>query len=104
MNGINEVNLVQSKLESLYNFAETALESIIDSYMRMIIAEKGKSRQSSSGNNIEMQLRIEELERKWVSERERRKLDNDAASMRISQLEAENELLREKVYDMTIRK
>lgn len=104
LNGINEVNLVQSKLESLYNFAETALESIIDSYMRMIIAEKGKSRQSSSGNNIEMQLRIEELERKWVSERERRKLDNDAASMRISQLEAENELLREKVYDMTIRK
>lgn len=105
MDTIGGLKSMQPRLESLYNFMETALESIVESYMKMIIAEKGKHRHSeNNANKVEMQLRIDELERKWISERERRKLDNDAAETRIGRLEAENELLREKLYNMTIRK
>lgn len=101
-NGLSEAKIMQPKLESLYNFIETALESIVESYMVVILTEKDKVN-SSKGHEKEMQLRIEELERKWVSERERRKLDSNAADMQISKLEAENEALREKLYNMTIR-
>ncbi|GAV52753.1 hypothetical protein ZYGR_0AI00350 [Zygosaccharomyces rouxii] len=102
MNDLSQVRNMQPKLESLYNFIETALESVVESYMMVITAEKDKVH-SGRGHEREMQLRIEELERKWVSERERRKLDSNAAEVQISKLEAENEALREKLYNMTIR-
>lgn len=103
MEGLAKVKIIQTKLESLYNFIETALESIVESYMGMIVAERDKTRPETS-NEKDMQLRIEELERKWISERERRKLDSNAAETRIDKLESENELLREQLYNMTIRK
>ncbi|GAV47739.1 hypothetical protein ZYGR_0I00350 [Zygosaccharomyces rouxii] len=102
MNDLSQMRNMQPKLESLYNFIETALESVVESYMMVIIAEKDKQH-TGRGHEREMQLRIEELERKWVSERERRKLDSNAAEVQISKLEAENEALREKLYNMTIR-
>ncbi|CDH13171.1 uncharacterized protein ZBAI_04957 [Zygosaccharomyces bailii ISA1307] len=101
-NGISDAKIMQPKLESLYNFIETALESIVESYMAVILTEKDKV-YLEKGHEKEMQLRIDELERKWVSERERRKLDSNAAEIQISKLESENEALREKLYNMTIR-
>lgn len=70
--------------------------------MAVILTEKDKVH-LEKGHEKEMQLRIDELERKWVSERERRKLDSNAAEIQISKLETENEALREKLYNMTIR-
>lgn len=102
MNDLSQLRNMQPKLESLYNFIETALESVVESYMMVITAEKDKFH-TGRGHEREMQLRIEELERKWVSERERRKLDSNAAEVQINKLEAENEALREKLYNMTIR-
>lgn len=103
MDGLTATKTMQTKLESLYNFIETAQESIVESYTTMILLE-GERRSTEGTSNKEMQLRIEELERKWISERERRKLDITAAESRISRLEAENELLREKLYNSTMRK
>lgn len=102
MNDLSQMRNVQPKLESLYNFIETALESVVESYMAVVIAEKDKAN-IGRGHEREMQLRIEELERKWVSERERRKLDSNAADAQISKLENENEVLRERLYNMAIR-
>lgn len=102
MNALTAPKSMQTKLESLYNFIETAQESIVDSYTNLVLLE-GERRSTGGSSNKEMLLRIEELERKWISERERRKLDITAAESRISQLEAENELLRERLYDSTLR-
>ncbi|QLL34126.1 hypothetical protein HG536_0F04520 [Torulaspora globosa] len=102
MHGPTAVRSMQPKLESLYNFIETAQESIVESYTSMVLLEK--ERKSESHSSKELQLRIEELGRKWISERERRKLDITAAESRISRLEAENDLLREQLYSSTIRK
>lgn len=101
MHGLTAVRSMQPKLESLYNFIETAQESIVESYTSMVLLEK--ERKSETHSNKELQLRIEELGRKWISERERRKLDFTAAESRISRLEAENEMLREQLYNSTIR-
>ncbi|QLQ81734.1 hypothetical protein HG537_0F04950 [Torulaspora globosa] len=101
MRGPTAIRSMQPKLESLYNFIETAQESIVESYTSMVLLEK--ERKSENHSNKELQLRIEELGRKWISERERRKLDITAAESRISRLEAENELLREQLYNSTIR-
>lgn len=102
MNGLDAARAMQLKLESLYNFIETAQESIVESYTSLVILEK--ERISEGRSDKEMQLRIEELSRKWISERERRKLDITAAESRINRLEAENELLREQLYSSTTRK
>ena len=103
MDGLTATKTMQTKLESLYNFIETAQESIVESYTSMVLLE-GERRSTEGTSSKEMQLRIEELERKWISERERRRLDITAAESRITRLEAENELLREKLYNSTMRK
>lgn len=102
MHGPTAARSMQPKLESLYNFIETAQESIVQSYTSLVLLEK--ERKSEGRNDRELQMRIEELGRKWISERERRKLDITAAESRISRLEAENELLREQLYNATARK
>ncbi|SCU84265.1 LANO_0C00892g1_1 [Lachancea nothofagi CBS 11611] len=88
------------KLESLYVFVESAINSVVEEHAKMLLREKEKrsSRvftQENDGHGAN--LRIELLERKWVAERERRKLDADAAEYRISQLEDENKLLRQRL-------
>ncbi|CCD26369.1 gamma-tubulin complex subunit SPC72 NDAI_0H01950 [Naumovozyma dairenensis CBS 421] len=108
--GLKNVKLIQPKLESLYNFIETALKAITDAYITLLTQEKQEKRsndkrvsslESEDAHEYyqrETQLRIEELERKWISERERRKLDANAAESRIRRLEEENQLLREQLY------
>ncbi|CAI1790475.1 hypothetical protein SEUBUCD650_0A00280 [Saccharomyces eubayanus] len=105
-NALKNLNVIQPKLESLYTFIETALESIIDSYISSLIAT-GSSEQQQSNEviatpNKELNLRIEELQRRWISERERRKLDANASEARIRALEQENESLRSKLFKLSI--
>lgn len=107
-NALKNLNAIQPKLESLYTFIETALESIIDSYISSLIAMETPGQQRQQDNepaaapNKELSLRIEELQRRWISERERRKLDANASEARIKALEQENESLRSKLFNLTI--
>ena len=107
-NALKNLNLIQPKLESLYTFIETALESIINSYISSLIAMETPEQPHQQGNeltatpNKELTLRIEELQRRWISERERRKLDANASEARIKALEQENESLRSKLFNLSI--
>ncbi|SCU82263.1 LAFA_0C10132g1_1 [Lachancea sp. 'fantastica'] len=90
-----------AKLESLYVFIETAINTVVEEHAKILLKEKEKrsSRLSSQEENpdISSSLRIELLERKWVAERERRKLDAAAAEYRILHLEDENKQLRQRL-------
>ncbi|CAD6594751.1 BAH_G0000210.mRNA.1.CDS.1 [Saccharomyces cerevisiae] len=107
-NALKNLNLIQPKLESLYTFIETALESIINSYISSLIAMETpeqphqQSDELTATPNKELTLRIEELQRRWISERERRKLDANASEARIKALEQENESLRSKLFNLSI--
>ncbi|EHN03850.1 Spc72p [Saccharomyces cerevisiae x Saccharomyces kudriavzevii VIN7] len=107
-NALKNLNVIQPKLESLYTFIETALESIIDSYMSSLIAMESPEQQQQQRNEVtatsnkELSLRIEELQRRWISERERRKLDANASEARIRALEQENEALRLKLFNLSV--
>ncbi|CAI4055578.1 hypothetical protein SUVZ_01G0170 [Saccharomyces uvarum] len=105
-NALKNLNVIQPKLESLYTFIETALESIIDSYISSLIGTGSPGQQESNEviatPNKELNLRIEELQRRWISERERRKLDANASEARIRALEQENESLRSKLFKLSI--
>ncbi|CAI4037066.1 hypothetical protein SMKI_01G0220 [Saccharomyces mikatae IFO 1815] len=107
-NALKNLNVIQPKLESLYTFIETALESIIDSYISSLIVMENPEKQQQEGDeltatpNKELCLRIEELQRRWISERERRKLDANASEARIKALEQENESLRSKLFNLSI--
>ncbi|QHS71393.1 gamma-tubulin complex subunit SPC72 [Saccharomyces paradoxus] len=107
-NVLKNLNTIQPKLESLYTFIETALESIIDSYISSLIAMETPEQQHQQDDepaaapNKELSLRIEELQRRWISERERRKLDANASEARIKALEQENESLRSKLFNLSI--
>ncbi|CCK70666.1 gamma-tubulin complex subunit SPC72 KNAG_0E04130 [Huiozyma naganishii CBS 8797] len=95
--GISNLRNVQSKFESLYNFIETALDAVVESYMNLVLDrsdESSYSRQNDESDSSDYQLRVKELQRKWLAERERRKLDSNAAELRIQNLETEAELLR----------
>ncbi|CEP64878.1 gamma-tubulin complex subunit SPC72 LALA0_S14e01310g [Lachancea lanzarotensis] len=90
-----------AKLESLYVFIETAVNTIVEEHAKILLKEKEKrsSRLPSQEEdpNKNSSLRIEFLERKWVAERERRKLDAAAAEYRILRLEDENKKLRQRL-------
>ncbi|SCU78933.1 LADA_0A08658g1_1 [Lachancea dasiensis] len=91
-----------AKLESLYVFIETAINSVVGEHTKVILKlkERPLMTDSSQGHDSQSsQIRIELLERKWVAERERRKLDADAAEHRISQLEEENKMLRQRLRE-----
>lgn len=86
------------------------MDSIVEEHAVLLLKEKGRIKRASlygessetdEGFNRHVQLRIEELERKWIAERERRKLDGRAAEGRISQLEQENENLHEQIRELT---
>lgn len=92
------------KLESLYVFIETAVDSIVEEHAKMLLKERERTINNSYDNPEEEQssrLRIELLERKWTAERERRKLDAEAAESRIAQLEAENEYLQRRLQNIS---
>ncbi|CCE64501.1 hypothetical protein TPHA_0H02980 [Tetrapisispora phaffii CBS 4417] len=110
LDSLTQMKPMLKRLDSLYTFVETALESIIDSYS-ILIKETNQIKEDRKYNSAvdtemhktelhdQLELRIDELERKWLSERERRKLDNNASEERILKLEEENKLLREKLYN-----
>ena len=104
LQGLSQIKYMQPRLESLYNFVETALESIVESYMTVLLTEKNDMDDGSRRVQgiKELELRVEELERKWISERERRKLDSNASESRIQKLEEENESLRKQLYNMPV--
>ncbi|AET39821.1 gamma-tubulin complex subunit SPC72 Ecym_5020 [Eremothecium cymbalariae DBVPG len=107
LQSLNNCRKAQLKLESIYTFIENATGSIVDEHVKLLLKEKDRrikrlSQQSQGSEESEIhdqhaKLRIEELTRKWIAERERRKLESDAAIDRISLLEEENALLREKL-------
>lgn len=110
LDSLRQFKATQVKLESLYVFIETAVDSIVEEHAVLLLKEKGRIKRASlygessetdEGFNRHVQLRIEELERKWIAERERRKLDGRAAEGRISQLEQENEILHEQIRELT---
>ncbi|CUS20842.1 LAQU0S01e15852g1_1 [Lachancea quebecensis] len=98
----NHHKAIHAKLESLYVFIESAINSIVEEHAKLLLKEKRRSSQINVKDTEEgygSQLHIELLERRWVAERERRKLDADAAEYRISQLEDENRALRLRLRD-----
>ncbi|CCF59806.1 hypothetical protein KAFR_0I00250 [Kazachstania africana CBS 2517] len=112
LNKINSINNIASlknitsmeaKYESLYTFIETAIESIIESYTRLVLSERDDITTNTSETKYDgMQLRIEELQRRWHAERERRKLDSESAEKRIAKLEMENELLKDQLFNASV--
>lgn len=104
LSDLNNIKIIGPKLEPIYNFIEMALESIIQSYTDLLIEHSSNTiktdkviQETSNNGYRDMQLRIDELQRRWVAERERRKLDSNAAEGRISKLEMENEMLKEQI-------
>lgn len=98
----NHHKAVHAKLESLYVFIESAINSIVEEHAKLLLKEKKRASHINVKDTEEgygSQLHIELLERRWVAERERRKLDADAAEYRISQLEDENRALRLKIRE-----
>ena len=110
MVSLSNLKAVGPKFEVLYNFIEMALESIIESYTNLLLEQSVSSTSTpinpeplDSDSKREMQFRIEELQKRWVAERERRKLDTDAAETVISKLEMENKVLKDQLFNLSIR-
>lgn len=86
--GQNFLKNMEPKFESLLQFIESALESIINSYIKLLIATNTSPLgEITSQQQIDNQLRIDELQRRWQMEREKRKLDQKVAETRIDNLE-----------------
>lgn len=86
--GLKFLKYMEPKFESLLQFIESALESIINSYTKFIIATNTSPlSEISTQQQIDNQLRIDELQRRWQMEREKRKLDQKVAETRIDNLE-----------------
>lgn len=99
LDGFKQLKAMQPKLESLYNFTESAIETITESYIELVTdRDEGSNAGWSINGERELKFRIDELERKWISERERRKLDANAAEVRIRRLEKENDKLRQQLF------
>lgn len=99
--GLDNTGYLENKLGSLYVYVETASQSIIDNYVNLVKQETEKPFEIS--NEKEIYLRIEELQRKWNSERERRKLDSEVANIKINGLELENARLKEQLRNMSLK-
>ncbi|AAS52319.2 ADR400Wp [Eremothecium gossypii ATCC 10895] len=97
----------QLKLDSIYMFIQNATSSIVEEHVKLLLKEKDRrikrlsqvSQGSDESDTFDQhsKLMIEELTRKWYTERERRKLESDAAVDRIRSLEEENVQLRERL-------
>ncbi|AGO12060.1 AaceriADR400Wp [[Ashbya] aceris (nom. inval.)] len=97
----------QLKLDSIYMFIQNATSSIVEEHVKLLLKEKDRrikrlsqvSQGSDESDTYDQhsKLMIEELTRKWYTERERRKLESDAAVDRIRSLEEENVQLRERL-------
>ncbi|SCU96114.1 LAMI_0F05248g1_1 [Lachancea mirantina] len=95
-----DFKLMHSKLESLYVFIEAATDSIVEEHAAMLLDEKDRGGERSDVKTLK--LRIESLEHKWIAERERRRLDSEAAEDRIFRLEKENQILRERFNNISL--
>lgn len=104
-----DFSMIQTKLESLYNFIENALESIIDSYTNLIVSHNNHntlipSPSSDPESVIALKNRIKEIEKNWKSEKERRLLDETNFNSRINNLEIENKNLKIALQNERLRK
>lgn len=88
-----------AKLDSVFFFIESAIESIVTEHVDLLLNEKEEWSGSSQNDEVEKQskLKIDELRKKWIGERERRKLESEAATNRINMLQLENQRLREQL-------
>ncbi|KAL3237341.1 gamma-tubulin complex subunit SPC72 [Nakaseomyces bracarensis] len=100
--GLENTGHISNKLESLYVYIENASQSIIENYLHLVQQESDR-KHSPIKNEKEMYLRIEELQRKWTSERERRKIDSDVANTKINRLEMENAHLKEQLRKLALK-
>ena len=110
---LNNLKSLFSRFDIIYNFVEMALESIIQSYTQILIENstvnkrKGNNQildYSSSSENNGITDKVDELQRRWALERERRKLDSGAAEAKISKLQVENDLLKEQIFNISLNK
>lgn len=86
------------KLDSVFFFLERAVNSIVTEHVELLLKEKDwPDNEYDESTNKQNKLKIEELRKKWIGERERRKLESEAATNRINMLQLENEKLREQL-------
>ena len=110
---LENISVTTSKMKTVYNFIEMALTSIIQSYTDILIQNTGSDGSSMNstlgqtsdedGNLRSLQLRLNEVQNRWVSERERRKLESNTAESRITKLQLENDLLKEQIFNTSLR-
>ncbi|GMM53738.1 gamma-tubulin complex subunit [Maudiozyma humilis] len=110
---LENISVTTSKMKTVYNFIEMALTSIIQSYTDILIQNTGNDGSSinstlgqtsdEDGNLRSLQLRLNEVQNRWVSERERRKLESNTAESRITKLQLENDLLKEQIFNTSLR-
>lgn len=92
---IEDPKLLTHKLITLYEYIERAAESIVTNYIE--VNSVLQSQPAQTKDQKQLLLRIEDVQRKWLSERERRKLESDIAQSKIKKLELENLQLREQL-------
>ncbi|CDO94439.1 unnamed protein product [Kluyveromyces dobzhanskii CBS 2104] len=87
------------KLDSVFFFIESAIDSIITEHIDILLKQKDEWSSSPLEDKLQKQssLKIDELRKKWIGERERRKLESEAATSRINMLQIENQRLREQL-------
>ena len=111
---LGNINTTNSKMKAIYSFVEMALSSIIQSYTDILIesSENDTSNHDTNSGNLargeeearNLQLRLNEVQSRWVSERERRKLESNTAEARITKLQLENDLLKEQIFNTSLKK
>ncbi|KAG0666182.1 hypothetical protein C6P45_000284 [Maudiozyma exigua] len=108
---LDNLRSLYSKFDTIYNFVEMALESIIQSYTQILIENSTANKRiennqlsdhPSASDNISILEKVNELQKRWVLERERRKLDSNAAEAKISKLQTENDLLKEQIFKTSL--
>lgn len=115
-NGLDFIETLQTKLDSLMKFDIKALEFLTKSYIKSILNNRSptspgipiwsqaiESPVSPVGtpNEQDYKLRIKELQKRWAAEREGRSIENQIANQRIDKLQRENEKLKEKLAEMS---
>lgn len=87
------------KLDSVFVFIQTAVDSIVTEHVNLLLKHNSDwlIGHEMEGSTKQTALKMEELRKKWIGERERRKLESEAAADRISLLEIENQRLREQL-------
>ncbi|SMN18748.1 similar to Kazachstania africana KAFR_0I00250 hypothetical protein [Maudiozyma saulgeensis] len=109
ISSLDNLKYAGPKFDVIYTFIEMALESIIQSYTNILvesaptITNSYNSLKTDNSTNNDMQIKIDELQKRWLFERERRKLDATAAEAKITKLQIENDLLKEQIFNTSLK-